>query len=639
MDIETLVTRLETARDAYYNGVPAMPDAEYDALEDELRAASPNHPFLAKIGAMVPVNGAWPKVTHRQPMSSLNKAQSLKELESWWRDCGYNEIRPDLCPVLAMEKLDGASISLEYRQGRLIRAVTRGDGIQGEDVTRNVRMMQGAVKQVPGFDGYIRGEIVVTRSDFKRYFPGESNPRNTAAGTMKRQSGNDKCRHLTVMAYRVISDHETFEDSMAEILTLQGWGFLTPFAVRCDYVADVEALYGEYVDHKRDQINYDIDGLVVEVLGARHREHLGDLNNRPKGAIAYKFPHEQKPTLLKGVNWQVGNSGRITPVAVFDTVNLAGANVSQASLHNVAYFKALAGQCGREHLGEGDKILVSRRNDVIPYVESLLSVRTGSTPFTVPTHCPCCASPLLMEGEYLVCRNDDCEAQAAGAVKRWVKKVGILHLGDTIIEALIDQGIIEDPADLYTLTEDKLSSVDLEGKSVGGNASRIVKQIAGKRVLPLHVFVGSLGIPLIGRSMAKTLVDAGYDSLHKMAKAKIAEIATIPGVGPTKADSFVRGYWSKMHLIGKLIANGVEIQRIATGVMSGKSVCMTGFRDAAMEQAIEAQGGTIKSSVSKGLAYLVTSDPNSTSGKAQKAREYGTRILGVQEMWSMLGRP
>jgi DNA ligase (NAD+) len=638
MEIEALVTRLEAARDAYYNGIPCMSDAEYDALEDSLRSIDPQHPFLGKIGAMVPVNGAWPKVAHRQPMSSLNKAQTASDFAAWWRDCGYNELRPDLCPVLVMEKLDGASISLEYRRGRLVRAVTRGDGTTGEDVTRNVRLMQGTVKQVPGFDGFIRGEVIVTRSNFKRYFPGESNPRNTAAGTMKRQSGNDKCRYLTVMAYRVISDDHTFEDSMAEIVTLNNWGFLTPFALRCDYIADVDALYYEYVNHKRESLDYDIDGLVVEVLSAGHREHLGELNNRPKGAVAYKFPHEQKQTFLRAINWQVGNSGRITPVAVFDTVNLAGANVSQASLHNVSYVRELAQQVGNPSLAFGDTILVSRRNDVIPYVEAVLAT-AKIAPYDIPTACPCCASTLLMEGEYLVCRNEDCDAQASGAVKRWVKKVGILHLGDAIIEALIDQQIIQDVADLYTLTEDKLASVDMDGKVVGGNASRIVKQIQGKRVLPLHVFVGSLGIPLIGRSMAKTIVDAGYDSLHKMAKAKIAEVATIPGVGQTKADAFVRGYWAKMHIVAKLIANGVEIQKVVTGSMSGKSVCMTGFRDKTMEDEVEAQGGTIKSGVSKGLTYLVASDPNSNSSKIQKAREYGTQIVGIQEMWSLLGRP
>ena len=257
--------------------------------------------------------------------------------------------------------------------------------------------------------------------------------------------------------------------------------------------------------------------------------------------------------------------------------------------------------------------------------------------FVPPTECPSCKSTLVRDGEYLVCKSEDCEAQAAGAVKRWTKKVGILHLGDTIIEALIDQDMIADPADLYTLDETEFSQMDLDGKTVGGNAGRIFKQIQAKRILPLHVFVGSLGIPLIGRSMAKTIADAGYDSLHKMSKATITQIAAIPGVGQTKAEAFVHGLWNRMHLIGKLLGNGVAIQKAAVGVMSGKSACFTGFRDQAMSDAIEAQGGTIKSSAVKGLSYLVASDPSSTSGKAAQARKNGTTIIGIDDMWTMLG--
>lgn len=631
-DVNSLVTRLEAARDAYYNGKPIMTDAVYDALEDELRATDPKHPFLKKIGAVAPVNGAWPKVKHGQAMSSLNKAQTIDDFATWVKSCNAAKTA-----LLVMDKLDGASLSLEYVDGRLVRAVTRGDGSIGEDITRNVRLMQGAVKQVPNFTGFIRGEIVCKKSDFKRHFPGESNPRNTASGTAKRQSGHEKCQYLTVMAYRLLPEGKTIASSHEELTTLQKWGFFTPNFELATGEKRVGEIYQDYVKSKRAGLDYDIDGLVIEVNDHTLREAQGDLNGRPKAAVAFKFPHEQKQTVLRDIVWQVGNSGRITPVAVFDTVNLAGANVTQASLHNISNIRDLCSPLNTSHFAAGDTILVSRRNDVIPYVEALISPNKTGKILTIPTECPSCQSALQRDGEYLVCKSSDCEAQAAGAVKRWVQKVGILHLGDTMIEALIEQGIVEDPADLYTLDEATLSAVEMDGKVIGGNASRIVKQIQAKRTLPLHVFVGSLGIPLIGRSMAKTIIDAGHPSLHALAKTTIAKVASIPGVGQTKADAFVRGYWAKMELIAKLLGVGVQIQKAASGVMNGKSVCMTGFRDKDMETAIEAQGGTVKSSVSKGLTYLVTSDPNSTSGKAQKARDYGTTIIGVDDMWKLLG--
>jgi DNA ligase (NAD+) len=635
-EINKLVTRLEGLRDSYYNGNPQVADSVYDALEDELRAEDPSHPFLQKIGAMAPVGGSWPKVKHGQPMSSLNKAQSDTDFSGWWKDC--LGAKPSVCLT---EKLDGISISLEYRGDRLVRAVTRGDGETGEDITRNVRMMQGAVKQVPDFDGFIRGEIVCTHTDFKAYFKGESNPRNTASGTAKRQSNADKCRYLTILVYRVLPDTADHLAATAseDLKELQSWGFRTPNFVQLTSVKGVEDEYARYIDKAREALDYDIDGLVVEVDNHAVREALGDLNKRPKGAVAYKFPHEEKPTILRDIRWQVGNSGRITPVAEFDAVDLAGASVKQASLHNISNIQALVSDHGKKRFRVGDKIMVSRRNDVIPYVEALILPTTtkpikGLNP---PKECPSCSGTLTMDGEYLVCKSDNCEAQASGAVKRWVKKVGILHLGDTVIEALIEQGLIEDPADLYTLDEIELGQVALGNKVVGGNAKRIMTQIHKTRTLPLHVFVGSLGIPMIGRSMAKTIADGGFESLHKMGKARISEVAAIPGVGQTKADSFCRGLWARMGLVGKLLGNGVAIQKIIQGPMTGKTVCQTGFRDAAMVSAIESQGGTVKSGVSKTLSILVIADPNSTSGKAKKARAYGTEIVGIDDMWDRLG--
>jgi DNA ligase (NAD+) len=257
--------------------------------------------------------------------------------------------------------------------------------------------------------------------------------------------------------------------------------------------------------------------------------------------------------------------------------------------------------------------------------------------FTIPTNCPVCKAPLSRDGEYLVCRNDDCEARAAGMISRWVKKIGVLHCGDTLIEALIDAGMIEDPADLYTLDPVAVADLDIGGRRVGGTADKAIANLNAKKKMPIHTFVGSLGLSdLIGRSMCQTIAEAGYNTLSKMAKAKIADVANIPGVGPTKAEAFCRGFAAKMGLMAKLLANGIEITT-ATGALVGQTFCMTGFRDAQLAAAIEAQGGTMKDSASKSLTYLIALDPLGNSTKLVKARKDGIKVIGIDEAKKLAG--
>lgn len=257
--------------------------------------------------------------------------------------------------------------------------------------------------------------------------------------------------------------------------------------------------------------------------------------------------------------------------------------------------------------------------------------------FQPPTVCPECGAPVVRDGEYLLCRNEDCPAQAAGAIKRWVKKIGVLHVGDTLIEALCEAGFVADPADLYVLDPDKVADLEIGGRRVGSTADKAITNLKAKTALPLHVFVGSLGLsPLIGRSMSKTIMDAGYNTLSAMMKARIADIAAIPGVGQTKAEAFCFGFAAKAGLMAKLLGNGITIAT-ATGPLVGKSFCLTGFRDANLSAALEAQGATEKTSVSKGLTFLIAMDPNGNSGKLAAARKNGTTVIGVDEAKKLAG--
>lgn len=655
-EIDALVARLTEARDAYYNHNPIMSDAAYDALEDKLRAADPNHAFLAKVGAPLPKQtGKWAKARHSIPMGSLKKAHYDGDNNVFREADGKTQWKvPDEEKVVS-HKLDGISIDLTYKDRKLVQAITRGeDGTVGEDITRNVLLMEGAVKMLPPTEPatvYVRGEIICRKSSFKTNFPGESNPRNTASGTARRFTDYQKVQYLTVVAYQYLPDGVPLPAKANEFEALEQLGFITSPHYVCKTSDDLVALFNDYVASKRDALDYDIDGLVIEVNDRDIREAMGSHNMRPNGARALKFPHASALTTLRAVDWQVGKSGRITPVAIFDTVNLAGANVSRASLHNPDYIDHIARSGGQEYLSPGDIIEVERRNDVIPGVAALHEPNEfdNAPLITVPKSCPECGTATERDGAYLICPNkDSCPAQISGAIKRWLTKIGVKHFGDALVDLLCETGKVERIADLYTLDPIEVSAMeDKNCRKVGGTATKAFNNLHAKdkTTLPLHVFLGSLGIPLIGRSMAKTIVDGGFDSLHAITHAKLADIESIPGVGTTKAEAFLDGFWDLLDrgVITSLMAH-ISIAEKATGVMSGQSVCMTGFRDAKMVAAIEAAGGTVKSSVSKTLTILVTKDPKSTSGKAGKARKYNAdpkathqiKIISQDEMWKML---
>lgn len=659
MDTATLKSQLRNLRewrDAYYNGSPLVTDAVYDDVEDQVRDAAKALPdsdklkveveeFLAGVGAAIPEDDSvaddskWDKANHTVPMGSLNKAQIEAEVREWNRKVlatlGLSE-----APMIWSDKCDGISIALYYTDGDLKKAVTRGDGEVGEDITRNVLKMQGVIRKIKGLTGFVRGEIVLRKTDWQKYFPTYANPRNAASGIAKRHDGSGS-EHLTVLHYQIIRfGGQAIPNKAAEFKILDALGAALPQWGVVKTQAEFEVVYQRYVDGDREALDYDIDGLVLEMFAPDHMETLGSHNLRPKGAIAYKFPHDKKVSTLRTIEWQVGNTGRVTPVAIFDAVKLVGATVTNASLHNLTNIDKLVSAIGQEYLFVGDQIIVSRRNDVIPYVEEVIDTDLGDNPtaLEVPTHCPVCGTDLKRAGEFLVCPNtEECPAQVAGAIKTWVKKLGLKGVGTSLIDALCEQGILNDASDLYKLDEGELAEVRMDGRRVGGTATTVVDAIQGKKNLPLHIFVGSLNIPLCSRSTCKTIVDAGFDTLEKMQDATVTTLAAIPGMGEGRARSFVAGISGREDLIDSLMTNGVTIEAPASGPLLGQSFCMTGFRDPDMGDAIEAQGGTLKLGVGKTLTTLVAKDPKSTSGKAQKARSYGVEVIGIEDMWTRLG--
>lgn len=635
VDIRRTLETLKAANAAYRNGTPFLSDAVYDGLEQELAAAVASasvkdadvleaQRFLAEVGASVPDESPWVKVTHRVPMGSLSKVQDDDEFVAWLSTAGVR-------PLVWSEKLDGISVQISYVDGSLTRAATRGDGLVGEDITRNVTRMKGVVTRIQGFTGHIRGEIVLRRSDFATMSGDYANPRNAASGIAKRLDGTGS-ENLTVFAYQIVRDGGAqIQRKQDEFKILQRVGFPIP---SWGTAADPRTILLARAGYNRDALDYDIDGLVVEYDDLAFMRSLGETNLRPKGATAFKFAHQTAVTTLRDIQWQVGNTGRVTPVAIFDAVTLAGASVEKATLHNLSQIQRLTSGLG---FGVGDIIEVSRRNDVIPGVEALVSSSSRTAPLSPPLCCPACQTALTRDGEYLVCEGDNCPAQVVGAISRWVKKVGILGLGDATIAALVDAGLLYDPSDLYLLKNNlQLREVPVNGSRLGSSADAIVAEIEAKAVMPLSTLVGSIGIPLCSRSVCQTLVDHGFDTLDKMRQARLADIAAVPGMGETKAQAFVTGIRAKAQLIALLLGNGVRIKAKPVGSMTGLSVCFTGFRDTQLEQAFEQAGGSVKASVVKGLTYLVAKDAHGTSTKLTKARSMGVVVMTPDEFRALL---
>jgi len=644
---ENLERRLREASALYYGptGQSGLSDAEWDALEDELRSIDPTNPIFNEV--QVGAGSGWRKVKHPVLMGSLDKVQNAKELADWVKGFPLSVRKSGF---VVMEKLDGISVLLTYERGVLVGAATRGDGVEGEEILQNVRKMEGVppdLRDLPEVGGLgegqvlVRGEIVCRKSKFVEHFKegGARNARNTASGTAKRHDGVG-CEHLTVVAYglHLATGPGSLE---GELLLLKEAGFIVPGS-RSFPASDTDgigAYYQEYIEGVREGLDWDIDGLVISIEDGRDREELdGDFRTRmrPRGRVALKFPHDCGTTELLGVTWQVGASGRLTPVAEFKPLLLAGAQVKQASLHNWSLMERL-------NLKVGAKILVSRRNDVIPYVEALVEEGCGDA-FLPPASCPCCGSALVREGEWILCRGEDCSEQVLGGLKRWVQKVGILGLGEKIIEALVDCGLVKTVADLYQLDVGVLSKVEVEGRLVGGAARRIIESIDEHRELPLEEIVGSLGIPLCGRLVTKTIVDAGFSGLNGLLAAGIDDLAKIPGIGQTKAESFHEGFRARIGLIQDLLDAGVKVKEASPSaarqeeilpILEG-GVCMTGFRSAEMEAEILKRGGSIKSGVGRGLSFLVAKDPHSGSGKAQKARDLSIPVVSIDQMWEIL---
>jgi DNA ligase (NAD+) len=654
--VEFLEAEIRRHRRLYYNETPEISDAEFDLLVEELERLDPQNAVLTEVGAPVDLAAAGlPTKAHKIPMGSLDKVPEDR-LEVWAEKAG---------PLfLVQEKYDGISLEVEYQGGRMVDAITRGDGLVGEVVTHNAVHFQNLRRRLETpFAGSVRGEVILRRSVFEAHFAGRdfANPRNTVSGTVRKKHGDRSLnRHFELYFYDVVSQDHEFETEHEKMLFLRDELGL---AIAVSYFdcafADVRRIYREYLGlesgeqlggqagsatslprGKRHTLDYEIDGLVVRADSIARQRELGSLHNRPRFAIAYKFPSEGKETTLLAVDWSLGIGSRVTPVARLEPVAVSGVTVSNATLHNADTIAASG-------MRIGDRVLIERRGDVIPQVVRVVESRGGPLP-EPPRDCPSCGAELLKDGKVLVCSNRECPGKSYGDMFKWVQELEIDSLGEKWVRILVERGLVTDPADLYALRVEDLVPLERMGETL---AAKIVRNIDATRSPPLERFIAGLNIPGFSRQRARVLIENGIQSLEQLLGLAKDQIAAVKGFGEVLAAAVVRGLELRRTRIERLLAAGVRPQAAKTpavgpsGPLGGKSFCFTGAIQRAdektgqrltrkdLENLVVEHGGRVLSDVSSQLDFLVMADPSSSSSKAQKARKLGTRILSEEEFF------
>ncbi len=558
-------------------------------------------------------------------------------------------------------KIDGLSIALTYENGRLVRAATRGDGSRGEDVTANARTIRSiplSLRNGPSERIEVRGEVYLPRESFERMnreqadlgLPLYANPRNTAAGTMRNLDPSLVARRrLSAFTYQVVG--MTVRLSHAALLEqMRAWGLpVEPHWQRCEGIDAVAAFCAEWAD-RRQALEFDTDGVVVKVDDLALRERLGTTAKFPRWATAFKFPAQQAHTKLVKIDVNVGRTGAVTPYAVLEPVFLAGSTISMATLHN-------AEDIARKDLREGDTVILEKGGDVIPKVIAPVpSLRPpDATPWQMPTTCPECGSRLLRDEEEVVwrCENTSCPARLRRSLEHFASRsaMNIEGLGESLVDQLIEQGLVRDFADLYHLDVTQLENLVVAPKAprseravprkLGKVGRNVAEQIDRSRRNDLSRLIFALGIRHVGEKAAATLA-RHLRTMEALVDAPVERLQTIPDVGPVVAAS-VRAFAEEPHnraLIAKLAAAGVNmeslqppIEEAEPGALSGKTFVLTGTlasmtRDEATS-AIERLGGKVAGSVSRKTSYVVAGEE--AGSKLEKAQALGVPVLTEDE--------
>lgn len=630
--INELVSLIKRYQTSYYNGEGEISDAEFDALWDELKNLDPENEILKKIGTD---SGNFAKLRHVMPMGSQEKAANPEQFLGWASKHVYDEYFVEF-------KLDGASLELQYEHGKLVHAVTRGDGTIGDDITVNAKKMNGvaaALFDLAGnlidYSGGIRGEVIMTHDVHKEKFSDKANCRNAANGLMKRKDG-EGCEYLKLIVYDAFSPsgNQPFNDEESKINWLKSCGFNTVPLKICKSPQEVIE-YRSHVMDIRNQLEYDIDGLVIK---ERQINFQDASRARPDRQIAFKFSLEEAVTILRSVDWSV-NGGTYTPVAIFDEVELNGTKVQRASLANPDTMKALGVKIGC-------KVVVVKRGEIIPKIENVIHEDAlCESPVVFPDKCECCGSKLIDNGSRLYCPNKKCSKRILHQLLKWVQVADIRDLGETLVTQLFEKGKVQSISDLYKLSAEDLTpfflneeSLAAEKKSLG--AEKVAASIQNHRKMSLAVFVAGFDIEGIGETTVEKLVAAGFNTLNALLNMTVEQASAVYGFAEILAKTAVDGLNENALEMRFLAENFVEIVQDSAGKLVGKSFCFTGelhsMKRNDAEALVKVNGGTCKSSVTKDLSYLVTNDVSSGSSKNQKAVKFGIPVINEEQFFKML---
>ena len=657
MRVDQLRSEINQHNHAYYDqDKPSITDAEFDALMQELKALEGEFPQLDHVNSPThrvggTVLSAFQKVTHTIPLLSLDNAYNEMDLVAF-----DQRIRKEVHEPITYTveyKIDGLTIAALYEEGQLVRGATRGDGSTGEDVSENVRTIRSIPLEIDlPATLEVRGEVYLSKANFIKLNEQQdllgkepfANPRNAAAGSVRQlDSKVAASRSLDVFVFDVIQGVETLGASSQTTAfeKLSSLGFKTTHLMVFESIEEVVRYTQSMVEH-RHQLPYEIDGLVIKVNDFNQRKLLGSTAKSPRWAIAYKFPAELATTIIKDIQVQVGRTGVITPLALFEPVRVAGSVISKATLHNQDYID-------EKDIRVGDTVFVQKAGDVIPAVVKVDFDKRplNSVAFQLPKECPVCGTQTIRnEGEVaLRCVNENCPAKIKRLLMHFVSRtaMNIDGFGEALAELFIDQGFIQSIADVYTLADHRLELMHLEGfgeKSLDNLFSAIEMSKSNDYY---RLLVG-LGIPLIGEKAAKTLAK-NYSTMMHLQEATVEDLTQIDEIGDKMAQSIV-SYFDmpeNRELISRFVEYGVNMTSNQTqavgGVLAGKTLVATGtlmrYSRDEIKETIEQHGGKAAGSVSKKTDYVIVGE--NAGSKADKARELGVRILSEEEFDVLIG--
>jgi len=642
----------------YRDDSPEISDAEYDELFQRLKEMESRYPELITPDSPTQRIGAEPlekfeKVTHRTAMFSLDNAMNEGEiLEFDQRVKKILGINRDI-EYVAEPKIDGLAINLIYEKGIFKRGATRGDGIVGEDVTQNLRTIRELPLRMIGKNlpelAEIRGEVYMLKKEFaelnkereKRGEPLFANPRNAAAGSVRQLDPNiTRERSLHLFLYQLGEVRGArFETQWGVLNQLKEWGFPVQKRIKpCKNIEEAVEFYQRLIE-EREQLEYEIDGLVIKVNQLSLWTRLGETARAPRWAIAAKFPARQKTTLVKDIIVQVGRTGALTPVAILEPVEVGGVIVKRATLHN-------QDEIERKDIRIGDTVVVQRAGDVIPEVVNFIPEKRpkNARKFQMPDKCPVCGSKVVKPEDEAIhrCVNLNCPAQVMERIKHYASRaaLNIEGLGEKIVEQLFSEGLVKSLADLYRLKKEDLLKLD---KFADKKAENLLNAIEASKKTTLARFIYGLGIRHVGESMAQVLVDH-FGTLDALANASLEDLMTVEGIGPEVANSILDFFQNKENqkLLKELLSLGISFETAkktrAETPLSDKTFVLTGaLSGMTREQAknlIQRAGGKVSSSVSKKTDFVIVgAEPGS---KFDKAKELGVKLLTEKEFLDLL---